>query len=189
MTYVRTIYSLCLVFLTCTAHAQSAAARAPSEQQLVAKILDLVDSEDAAVGLLDRALKEMLQNTVETMEKIGMPAAQKEALLPTLIADVKATSDELHPLARASATKFAKSTAGKKLADSFSSAELGQIAKFLEDPLHIRFMTFLPQMQNELNSLVLKDTQAVVTPKLNELNKTLAARIKTARDNAAQAKK
>lgn len=162
-----------------------AEASAQSEQQLAARLVQLLSLDNASVALIQRPLAQMLQNAATAMETSGVPAAQREGLLPELRADVKAVADKLVPLVKASAEKAAPDSVGKPLAEKFSAAELSQLIAYLESPLNKKFLAMLPELQAALNARVLADTRDAVTPQLTELQKTLTVRITAARDAAA----
>lgn len=183
---------LSLALIAGATHAQTrtkaparAEASAQSEQQLAARLVQLLNLDEASVALVQRPLAQMLQNAATAMETSGVPAEQREGLLAELRADVKAVADKLAPLVKASAEKAMPDTAGKSLAEKFSAAELSQLIAYLESPLNKKFLAMLPELQAALNARVVADTRDAVTPQLTELQKTLTVRITAARDAAA----
>jgi len=197
MTDARAIICLGLALAAAGVQAQSdtkraktpaterAEAPAQTTPQLAAKLVQLLNLDDASVALIQRPLAQMLQNAATAMETSGVPAEQREGLLVELRADVKAVADKLVPLVKASAEKGAPDAVGKPLAEKFSATELRQLIAYLESPLNKKFLAMLPELQAALNARVLADTRDAVTPQLTELQKTLTARITAARDAAA----
>lgn len=196
---MKTIFCLSVALMAGVAQAQTStkaaktspttttAATAPeaTAPQQAARLVQLLNLDDASVALIQRPLAQMMQNAATAMETSGVPKAQHEALLAEVRGDVKAVADKLVPLVKTSAEKAMSSAVSKPLTERFTAAELRQLVAYLESPLNKKFLTMLPELQAALNAQVLADTRDAVTPQLNELQKTVTARITAARDAAA----
>lgn len=196
---MKTIFCLSVALMAGVAQAQTStkaaktspttttAATAPeaTAPQQAARLAQLLNLDDASVALIQRPLAQMMQNAATAMETSGVPKAQHEALLAEVRGDVKAVADKLVPLVKTSAEKAMSSAVSKPLTERFTAAELRQLVAYLESPLNKKFLTMLPELQAALNAQVLADTRDAVTPQLNELQKTVTARITAARDAAA----
>lgn len=157
-----------------TVHAQST----PAKKELVAKVLQL---QQPAIELVARALAE--QPAQLLMQRAGpilqqrIPPDKRQGVAQDIQADVKKYVDETVPLVRQRAVALAPTTIGVLLDERFTEEELRQLIAIIESPVNRKFQQLGGEMQKSLTEKLVADTKAAIEPKIQALDRSVAARL------------
>lgn len=159
---------------------KEAAAVSPAKKELVKKALQLQQPgiESVGTGMANQAASQVMQMAGPGVARA--PEEKRRALVTDLQAEVRKFQGEVAPILRASATKWAPSTLGTTLEESFSEDELKVLIAWLESPVSRKYEEVAPGAQQALTQKIVTETRAQIEPKLKALEQAMIARINAA---------
>lgn len=178
-----TLSLLCVPF---AAQAQSSTAK----KELAARVVRLQQPgiEAMARNLAEQPAVEMMERAAQALPSRVAPE-KREAVATDIKADVKKYVDEAVPLVRERAIKLAPTTIGAVLEEKLTEDELRQVVTIIESPAYIKFQQLGEEMQRTLVEKLLADTRPTIEPKVQALERSIAARLGLSADAAAKAAK
>jgi len=170
----KSLLIVALAAAACGANAQST----PAKKELVARILKLQQPgiEQMARALAEEPAEELMARAAAALPQ-RVAADKQEAVAKEIQADLKKYADEAVPIVRSAAVKIAPTTVGALLEEKFTEAELRQIAQIIESPVYAKFQQLGPEMQKVLADKLVSETKAQITPKVRNLEQTIAKRL------------
>ncbi|MFT3956252.1 MAG: DUF2059 domain-containing protein [Piscinibacter sp.] len=180
---MRALIVLALVTGATLAHAQS-----PSKKELVAKLLQLQQSniEGLARTIVERPAVQMMQAAAATLQA-QVPPARREAAAKTIDTDIRKFVDEATPLLAERAVKIAPASYGAQMEEKFSEDELKQLIAWLESPVNKKFQQQLPELQNAFTQKLVAEAGPLLDGKLSALQRKVQATLAPPAGDAATA--
>ena len=90
---------------------------------------------------------------------------------------LKKYADDVVPLVRERAVKLAPASIGVLLEEKFSEDELRDLIKIMESPVNKKFAQLNGDMQKTLSEKLVAETRALVAPKVQALEQSVAKRL------------
>ncbi len=168
-----TTLGLALV-LALPAQAQNSAAK----NELVVKILQLQRPaiEGLATVLAQQPAQQMMQQAGIALQT-RVEKDKREAIAKEIQGDLKKYADDVVPLVRERAVKLAPASIGVLLEEKFSEDELRDLIKIMESPVNKKFAQLNGDMQKTLSEKLVAETRALVAPKVQALEQSVAKRL------------
>jgi uncharacterized protein len=178
---MRALIVLALITSATLAHAQS-----PTKKELVAKLLQLQQSniEGLARTIVERPAVQMMQAAAATLQS-QVPPARREAVAKSIDTDIRKFVDEATPMLAERAVKIAPASYGTQLEEKFSEDELKQLIAWLESPVNKKFQQQLPELQNAFTQKLVAEAGPLLDGKLSALQRKLQATLAPAGDGSA----
>jgi hypothetical protein len=175
-----------------TAPAPAAAASAPAspaKKALIKKVLQLQQPgiESIARSLIEQPAAAILQQVGRTLQT-SVPEDKRDAVGREAQNDVRKFVDDVTPQIKKRAVELAPSTIGPLLDERFSEDELKQLAAWLDSPVSKKYQQLGGDLQHALSEPLIRDSRALVEPKMRALEETLMKRLGVA-DGAKPAAK
>lgn len=161
---------------TTAAPAAAPVAASPAKKELVAKLLQLQQSEfeQVARGIVQQPALQIMQQVGPVLQN-QVPADKREAAAKTIEADVRKYVDETYPLVRERALKLAPSTVGTVLEEKFTEDELKQLIAWYESPVNRKFQQAAQEIRGSFLQKLAPEARSVMEPKLQALEPRIRA--------------
>lgn len=169
----RIVAGIVLITVACAASAQS------TKDQLIQRLLQLWHVESVGITMLRGPIDESLRKAEAVLQGRVAPE-RREGALKDITADTQKFYDETVPMVRETSKKLVQSTVVPILAEKFTEAELRQIIAMLEAPVKAKFEAATPEIQKALGKKIATEMAGTITPKMEELQKKIGERLKTA---------
>lgn len=164
------------------APATPAVASSPAKKELVKKALQLQQAGIESIGnaMANQAAGQLLQ--IATPAIARLPQEKRQGVATELQGEVRKFQNEVAPVLRASAVKWAPSILGAALEEKFTEEELKTLVAWLESPVSRKYHQLSGEAQQALTQKIVTETRPQVEPKLKALEQAMTAKL-----NAAQA--
>ena len=164
-----------------------ASAASPAKKELVKKALQLQQAgiEGVGAGLANQTANQVMQMTGPAIGRV--PEDKRKALVADLQAEERKFQNDITPMLRASAAKWAPTTLGTALEEKFSEDELKVLIAWLESPVSRKYQQLSSDALQALNQKIVTETRPQVEPKLKALEQAMAAKINAATGTAPAA--
>jgi hypothetical protein len=171
------------------AAAAASAPSSPAKKALVKRILQLQQPaiEMVASGLVEQPAAAILQQVGRTLQSV--PQDKREAVGRAAQDDVRKFVDDVTPILKKKAVEQAPSTVGPLLEERFSEDELKQLAAWLDSPLSRKYQQLGPDLHRAVSEPLIRDSRALVEPKMKALEESLMKRLGVSEKPAAAAAK
>lgn len=162
------------------APAAPASTASPAKKALVQKALQLQQAgiEGIGAGLASTTAAQVMQMTAPAVGRV--PEDKRKALIADLQAEVRKFQNDITPMLRASATKWAPSTLGSALEEKFSEEELKVLIGWLESPVSRKYQQLSAESLQALSQKIVAETRPQVEPKLKALEQAMVAKLNAA---------
>jgi hypothetical protein len=151
----------------------------PAKKQLVEKVLQLWHIENVALEMIQDPVAKTLGQARVVLQGRVTPEKQ-EAALRDVAAEAQKFLEENTPVVKTSAEKLVPTTVAPILAEKFTEDELRQLIAILESPVKKKFETTVPELRKALGEKLAADAGPVIDPKLQDLNKRIGLRLRSA---------
>jgi hypothetical protein len=169
------------------APATPAAASSPAKKELVKKALQLQQAGIESIGnaMANQAAGQLLQ--IATPSIARLPQDKRQAVATELQGEVRKFQNEVAPVLRASAMKWAPSILGASLEEKFTEDELKTLVAWLESPVSRKYHQLSGEAQQALTQKIVAETRPQIEPKLKALEQAMTAKLNAAQAAAAAA--
>jgi hypothetical protein len=169
------------------AAAAASAPASPAKKALVKRLLQLQQPgiETIARGLVEQPVAAILQQVGRTLQTL--PEDKREAVGKAAQDDVRKFIDEVTPILKKKAVDMAPTTMGPLLEDRFTEDELKQLVAWLDSPVSKKYQQVGGDLQRALSEALVRDSRAVVEPKMRTLEESLMKRLGVSDKPAASA--
>jgi len=168
------------------------AASAPSavsaaQQALIDRLIVLQQPglEQLAAQLVQRPAVQLLERAAPALQRLA--AERRDATRRAIDTDLQQYLDATVPLARERARALAGPVLGQLLAQRFTESELQQIVATLENPAWRKYQSVAGEVQNAMVDRLVADLGAQVDPRVQALQRAVAAHLNAANASAAPA--
>lgn len=170
------------------AAAASAPAAVPAAQQaLIDRLIVLQQPglEQLAAQLVQRPAVQLLERAAPALQRLA--AERRDATRRAIDTDLQQYLEATVPLARERARALAGPVLGQLLAQRFTESELQQIVATLENPAWRKYQSVAGEVQNAMVDRLVADLGAQVDPRVQTLQRAVAAHLNAANAPAAPA--
>lgn len=187
MKSISSVARAAVIVLLAGAAASSAAqsnaaptAASPAKKELVNKALQLQQTgiENVGIGMANQAAAQLMQMAAPSIARA--PEAKRQAVVNDLQAEVRKFQNEVAPILRTSAMKWAPATLGAALEEKFTEDELKTLIAWLESPVNRKFQQIAPEAQQALTQRVIAETRPQIEPKLKSLEQAMVSKLNAA---------
>jgi hypothetical protein len=183
----RAVFIAALAGASLSSMAQQAPAAAgatttasPAKKELVKKALQLQQAgiESVGAGLANQTANQVMQMTAPAIGRV--PEDKRKALVADLQTDVRKFQNDITPILRTSAAKWAPTTLGTALEETFSEEDLKVLIAWLESPVSRKYQQLSSDALQALNQKIVTETRPQVEPKLKALEQAMVAKLSAA---------
>ncbi len=167
-------------------HGSFAHAAPDDEKKVLAqKVLNLWHVEDQAIVMAQRPAQSAMVGASSGLQG-RLTAAQQDAAMRDIAKDVQKYVDEVTPMAKSAAQKVKVPLLTHLLLQHFTVDELRQLVAFFESPVKKKFEGLLPELNKAYLEKVSEVGLPTIQPKIDELNKAVSLKMRTAATMAQQ---
>lgn len=156
----------------------ASAAASPAKKALVKRVIELQQPgiEAMARALVEQPASAIMQQVARTLQT-NVAADKREAVGREAEKDVRKFVDDVVPVVRKRAVEIAPGAVGPILEEKFSEDELKQLVAWLDSPVSRKYQQLGGEMQRAISEPLIRDSRAVVEPKMRALEETLMKRL------------
>jgi len=152
-------------------------AASPAKKELVKRVLQLQQSgiEGIGINLANQTAGQLMQMAGPAIARA--PEDKRRALVNDLQAEVRKFTNDVTPILRTSAVKWAPSTLGTALEEKFTEDELKALVAWLESPVSRKYAQLSSDAQQALTQKVVNETRPQVELKLKALEQAMLTKL------------
>jgi len=180
---MKRLIALALVASATLAHAQNNASTAipgapttAAKKELIQRLLTLQQPvlEAMTRDLIERPARQMMMAAEDALEARVAPDKRPDAVKKIQDA-LNKYRDETTPLIKERAFKIGQASLGPALEEKYTEDELRQLLGALEAPAYKKFQQGWPELTNTYSTSVVKELEAIVQPKVRELDQSIGS--------------